>query len=669
MRDEEAFQEHHIYMSPQGDDNGDGSIACPAATFVRIKALLRALPASGRATVYLRGGLYRIKSELVFGPEDRSNVQFQAYPNETPVISSAIPLTGFEECLVNGVTVWKKQVSFDFESLFDETGRLNTPRLPRSNTYHLSQVDPADSLHPEHSLIPYNTAVYGQLGTCIQPMYHENDVHIRILHLWNDETMRIKRYDHITGRIELSRATSLRAAAGDVYYFENVYEELGKEPGEWYLDRTEKTLYYVPRQNEKIENKCLWAAPIELTLRVDGVDHISFIGITFTHSGSRLQEHVARPQACCDIIPMVLVENARSVHFESCVFRELGGSGLRYGFNCHDCHASGCLFEHIGAVPLASIGWRFDEANAGDGSDEMLPENDPRVSDHLTFTNNLIRYYGEVYYSAVAILLIHTARSDLSHNEIHDGQYSGISVGWFWRHTGVQPTSHVTVAHNHIYRIGKGLLADMGGIYMNGRQPGTVVTGNVVHDVEATSYGGWGIYLDGGSSEMLVENNLAYNCTSCASSSPFDQTFGYGNIIRNNIFAFGYDRIVSNGYKPEYVAFQLENNIIVSQNTPFVYLARPEHVSGISNLFWDYDQGEKAIQEAVEKPEVFQQAVFADPLFYDAASGDFRLHCNSPALQIGFIPFDYNKAGVLSYFPYSDSPDMLATESSTEARA
>ena len=39
-------------------------------------------------------------------------------------------------------------------------------------------------------------------------------------------------------------------------------------------------------------------------------------------------------------------------------------------------------------------------------------------------------------------------------------------------------------------------------------------------------------------------------------------------------------------------------------------------------------------------------SIVADPSFVDPAKHDYHLQPNSPALKLGFKPFDYSKAGV-----------------------
>ncbi len=85
------------------------------------------------------------------------------------------------------------------------------------------------------------------------------------------------------------------------------------------------------------------------------------------------------------------------------------------------------------------------------------------------------------------------------------------------------------VQGNLIHDVGRKVLSDMGGIYLLGPAPGTVVRGNVIRDVESFGYG----RLHRRGERSAIENNLVYR----TKSGGFHQHFGRDNVIRNNIFA------------------------------------------------------------------------------------------------------------------------------------
>ena len=187
----------------------------------------------------------------------------------------------------------------------------------------------------------------------------------------------------------------------------------------------------------------------------------------------------------------------------------------------------------------------------------------------------------------------------------------------------------------------------MGGIYTLGPSEGTVVRNNVFHDIYAFSYGGWGMYTDEGSTGILFENNLVYR----VKTGGFHQHYGKENIVRNNILAFSKLYQVQATRVEEHLSFTFQQNIVYWDSG--VLLSGPwdkvRHVSG-NNCYW----------EATGKPVDFvgnsleawqakgheQGSFVADPKFTDPAQGDFRLAPDSPALKLGFQPFDYAQAGV-----------------------
>lgn len=52
------------------------------------------------------------------------------------------------------------------------------------------------------------------------------------------------------------------------------------------------------------------------------------------------------------------------------------------------------------------------------------------------------------------------------------------------------------------------------------------------------------------------------------------------------------------------------------------------------------------MQAAIRTDGVDTHSVAVDPLFVDPANGDFRMNPDSPALKMGFVPFDISKVGI-----------------------
>ncbi|HAS37808.1 MAG TPA: hypothetical protein DCS04_04240 [Ruminococcaceae bacterium] len=666
-----AVDGNEIFVAPDGNDLADGTISSPLATISAAKEKAKSL--SGSVTVYFRGGSYTIDSTVQFDGSDKSDVVYKAYKNEKVTFTSGTPYTGFEECTVNGVRAFKKNIGkgADFNILFNEKTTLSRTRYPESGYLYVSEASDSDIQAGDDITDPYHAGFNGMYVDREKFADFRNltDITIKLLHFWKDETVNISSYDNETGHISFSKTTSMRVKKNDRFFLQNVFEMLRK-PGQWYLDKSEGTLYVIPETSDSPESYTVWGSTTETMISVDGADGISFENILFRANGFYYSTEREHSQAAYNAKSCITYRNAKNFHIKNCEFRDIAACSILLGKAVRNASIDSCLFNNIGAQAVYVHG-------------ENIDINDPDVTKNITITNNQISEYGRTYFNAVAILIIHANSVDIIHNEIHDGYYTAVSVGWVWGYD-YNVCYNNKVCDNLIYNIGQGWLSDMGGIYMLGNQPGTVISGNVIHNVSADpeegGYGGWGIYLDEGSSYMLVEKNLAYAC----GSDSYHLHYGSYNTVRNNIFALSGEsqmKIVSapdrctppdGGQKTA----DLYNNIILTDKKvrTLSCLRNTATLDEKNNTYWDLSAGKElyasesdnakrsmSLNTAIRKNYV-HSPIIADPMFRDAANYDFELSPDSPAIAAGFETWDYSNAGTLA-----GSTIGLSTEGGTTA--
>ena len=652
-----AEEKNMIFVSPSGNDNSSGTIDAPLATLSAAKE--KAKNFDGEVTVFFREGTYTIENTVNFDADDKSDVVYKAHRNEKVMFTSGSPYTGFDECTVNGVRAFKKNIGkgADFNILFNEKTTLSRTRYPENGYLYVSETSDDDIQPGDDKNDQYHAGFLGmyidksKFGDFKNPEY----VEIKLLHFWKDETLLIKSYDKESGHIAFNKTSTMRINKNDRFFLQNVFEMLRK-PGQWYLDKAEGVLYVIPEAGDTPENYTVWGSTTETMISVDGIDGISFENILFRANGFYYLPEREHSQAAYNAKTCISYKNAKSFHIKNCEFKDIAECSVFLGSNVQNASIESCLFNNIGAQAVYVHG-------------ENIDINDPNVTKNITISNNLISEYGRTYFNAVAILVIHANSVDITHNEIHDGYYTAISVGWVWGYSH-NVCYNNRICDNLIYNIGQGWLSDMGGIYMLGNQPNTVISGNVIHNVSADpeegGYGGWGIYLDEGSSYMLVEKNLVYSC----GSDSYHLHYGSYNTLRNNIFALSGEsqlRIVTaptrctpddGGQK----TVDLYNNIILTDQKTCVlsYMHNTSTMDERNNTYWDLSFGGElyasketninlslSIKTAIRNGFI-HSPIIADPMFRDAASFDFELSPDSPAIAAGFEPWDYSNAGTLS---------------------
>lgn len=660
--------EYDIFVSPDGDDSNSGTENAPLKTLEGAKNVLKTYKDKDieeSVTVWFYGGTYVFTEETVFTSDDYSDVLFRNIPDEEVIFSGSFDITDWRESTVNGKTCLVSEVDTEngyFRSLFCGETRLSNSIWPKEGVFTVRNSTLSDALLPDSDYFKLHAAFYANSDE-IMDFENVKDVNVRIMHKWCDDILPLYSADAESGRIVLRKPAAMTVEIGDNYVYENVKEALSL-PGEWYLDRNEGLLYYIPKDGETAENLVLSAPVTESFIRINGVSDISFQGIKFINTDwnfvsgtlgiwdadetnplySTLDYLATHPQAAYEVPAAITVENAGNINFTDCIFRSISNTALMFKANVSNSSVEACLFDEIGGNAV------FINA----------PYSIPAVTKGISITNCEINEYGRIYNHSIGVLLCHASDCVIANNEIHDGWYTAVSVGWIWGYAE-NPTDNIQVKDNLIYNIGNGWLSDMGGIYTLGIQPNTVLSGNVIYNVGcyegSTGYGGWGIYLDEGSSEILVENNLVYDCN----SQCFHQHYGRDNIIRNNIFAFGGNGAFRISRNEEHNSLYLENNILVTDDAVMYWETdEKDWFVDNNNLYFDYSRklvfsgsstvfGDRLGIPCMVERGYYNNAVFKDPLFKDAANRDFTLAENSPALETGFVPFSYS-AGTIYKF-------------------
>jgi hypothetical protein len=136
---------------------------------------------------------------------------------------------------------------------------------------------------------------------------------------------------------------------------------------------------------------------------------------------------------------------------------------------------------------------------------------------------------------------------------------------------------------NHIHHVLL-TLSDGGGIYSLGLQPGSRITNNLIHDVKinAGRAESNGMFLDEGTKELLVENNIIYNI---ARSPLRFHRAQYPNLVQDNFLACG------EGIPPIRYNNTLEDdiqksgNLILDQTSESDMRRLQELIEGLANQF------------------------------------------------------------------------------------
>ena len=327
------------------------------------------------------------------------------------------------------------------------------------------------------------------------------------------------------GRIDYDRAFLIR----------NAFELLDR-PGEFYFDKSAKTLYYYS-QGEDMNTAEVIVPTTEGLIRIYGesteshVHNLRFEGITFSYDDWGLMKvegssGFAGIQSLGLAVKYVPDGNWHPTHYNS-IDIPPGTVDMK---NCSNIKFIRNRFEHTGsAISISMVNdvtgcevsgnYFYDlpgnAVNTGHpqhyriGDGDIYKSGIEGICKNINVTNNYIRGSGRDFRQVEAITAYFVENVKLDHNDISGTPYGAIACGWWWGNSEIPPS---TVARNNSVSFNRAgnthqVLDDGGIIYALGEQPNTVITRNYLFN------GPRCIYPDDGSAYLRISENTIDNPT------------------------------------------------------------------------------------------------------------------------------------------------------------
>lgn len=647
-----------FYVSPEGNDAWSGTLRepnvddGPFATLARAQQAVRKTASVQRAAIVeLRGGTYWLEEPLEFTLEDTGYkgfpIVYRAAPGEQPIISGGQPLKGWSDMGKKWTISLPMPESGAPMQLFVGDGRRYRPRLPEVGTYFI-----AEELEPTEEVKDLGHNRFEHAAGQLAPNWRnieDIEVLVTLPHTFGRfgiESVDKKRHVTLKGH---TPGPEDRLRKGSRIILDNVASAL-QLPGQWYYDKKQERLIYNPKRREDSETTPAVVARIPYLLSIKGngkgkkyVEHIEFQGITFAHTSYRLPEESRRYlRAELDIPAAVQLEAVRSIKFDNCRFKHLGGYAISFGNACKNNIVENCVLRDLGAGGIA-LGPRFTSVNAKEKPSKRVHQ---FVTSHNTISNCLIAEGGRIHPGGAGIWIGEAAYNTIANNEIVDFYGTGVFVGWKEGYRATHCHNN-EIRANRIDRIGQGVLNEIGGIYTRSACIGTKIEQNEISRVKCFDRGGWGLYFDEATTGVTASQNIIYD----SRSASFHIHSGRKNKLTNNIFANGGITQLQLTQREDHVSVMFERNLVYwKKGTLFAGNWSGDHFKIDRTIYWNPDP--KQIHFVGHPFDVWQnkhkrdrRSAIADPGFADPKEGDFTA-ANVKALKaIGFRVIDQSKIG------------------------
>ncbi len=547
-----------FYVSPEGSDNNAGTIGAPFKTITAARDAVRAINSSmsGDIIVYLRGGTYNVTSPIELRPQDSGKngfrIYYMAYPGETPVVSGSVKVTGWT---LHSGNIYKasldRSTKLRYLYVNDKRALMSFKKATArggQGTYSVSsgQASWAWASGSKSDGVKYNASDVPNIAS------NKDDLEIVNGTTWNENIACVR--DVITTS-DGNRALMLQQPYGAItqtpgwgaaftttgnHTIYNAFEFLNS-PGQFYFNKTTKTLYYYPRSGEDMATADVQAPVAEKLFDIAGtstssrVENITFQGITFAHTDFNLyQVGDSRGKTTCqgangyiafyadnnwhttryDILDLnpgiITIKNSKSIDFADNIIKHAGADGINMSNDVVGCNIIGNFITDITSSGI-TVG-HPQHIEIGDGGNRAKYQSGVEgICKDNTITNNLLYDISTApgFGGCAAITAYYTEALTITYNHIEQTAYNGINLGWGWKEFKNSTTAkNNTVSYNRVINTLR-RLHDSGAIYTIGQNPGTKINENYVRGIPAATSGPtYGLHNDEGTAYVVENDNI-----------------------------------------------------------------------------------------------------------------------------------------------------------------
>jgi PDZ domain len=658
----EASSDNCLFVSTSGSDSNPGTESRPLRTFRAAQKAVaewrRSRP--GAMTVYFRSGTYYLPDTIVFTSEDSGEeeapIVYTSYPGEQAVLSGGNRIKPKWKPYRDGILQTPVPPGTDTDQLFVNGRRQVLARYPNydPNAKYLNGWA-ADAISPER----------------VKRWSDPRGGYIHALHeyLWGSLSYEITGKDangNLTyvGGWQTNRPAPMHK---EYRYVENIFEELDA-PGEWFLDKKKNVLYYYPPQELDVDNAVVEVVRLKHLVEMRGtaqapVKWISLRNFTFRHTlrtFMETREPLLRSDWCIYRGGALFFTGTEDCGVEQCMFDQLGGNCIFVSNYNRRIHAVRCHLAEACANGIAFVGdpnavrsplFNYAQRHTIDELDLTPgPKSDNYPKDCIV-DDCLIYRTGRVEKQTAPIEIDMAHRITVRHVSAYDVPRAGINIGdgcWGGHHIDfcdIFDTVMETGDHGSFNSWGRDRWWQTKGLDFDTLLSSQYADLPVLDVIEPNTLSnsrwrcdhGWDIDLDDGSTNYHIYNNLCLN-GGLKLREGFYRTCENNVLVSNSLHAHVWfndsltifrSNIVCTPYRPIGMrkwTQQIDYNLLDVPGMQTAVSAKPlQKLSG---------QDEHSLE--------------ADAHFIDIPGGDYNVHTESPALQLGFINFDMQNFGVQS---------------------